>query len=121
MAVLNVWSLWMALTVVQSIHSTFYDLDQATSTEILSDYVQERKHSHTLPKTRPTALAQVSDNRFISNHRTIFSDLGGSRHKLSEWISDGNVLLALIIGIIVVFLIVCVLCFYFAFFPDGIP
>ena len=51
----------------------------------------------------------------------MFSNIKGSSHKLAEWISDSNVLLAIVIGIIFVFLIVCVLVFYCAFFPDGIP
>ena len=41
--------------------------------------------------------------------------------KLYEWIADSNLLLALIIGVIVLFLIVCCICFYCAFYPDGIP
>ena len=41
--------------------------------------------------------------------------------KYFELIGDSNLLLALVILIIIVFLAVCCLVFYNAFYPDGIP
>ena len=69
-----------------------------------------------------TALAQIGDTPpYLREHRSIFSNLLKSKQTMYEWISDSNVLLALIILIIVIFLVSCILCFYCAFFPDGIP
>ena len=41
--------------------------------------------------------------------------------KTKEWIEDSDVLLAIIIGVIVIFLLICCLFAYNAFYPDGIP
>mgnify|MGYP000858669247 CR=1 FL=1 len=108
-----------------------YELEDQRTSELLSEYVDQRR---TAPRqtlkhignnnNQSVSLAQVSvsyEPRMVNEHRTIFSNIKVSSVRLAEWIEDSNVLLALIIGIIVVFLVVCILCFYFAFFPDGIP
>ena len=41
--------------------------------------------------------------------------------KTKEWIEESDVLLAIIIGVIVIFLLICCLFAYNAFYPDGIP
>ena len=51
----------------------------------------------------------------------LFKEHSINLHKFWEWISDSNVLLALIICVIIVFLIICGIFMFKAFFPDGIP
>ena len=49
------------------------------------------------------------------------STLKYGKFKTKEWIEDSDVLLAIIIGVIVIFLLICCLFAYNAFYPDGIP
>ena len=51
----------------------------------------------------------------------MFANLSRTKFKLNELIHDSNVLLAIVIGLITVFLIICLICFYNAFYEDGIP
>ena len=51
----------------------------------------------------------------------MLANLSRTKMKLHELIQNSNVLLAIVIGIITVFLIICLICFYNAFYEDGIP
>ena len=81
-----------------------------------------KKHLSKKLKKQRISLAQLS-NRYLtlSDKNTVFSNLHRSMVKFGEWISDSNLLVAIIFLIIVGYLLVCILCFYFAFYPDGIP